>query len=154
MGTGSTGAHLAERLQALCDKYNSLLPEAQSSAQFMDWYNNLSSIVPADSIPAQYVIGGGETNSPEGWWSYLRRMAASTRNTSTQSASGQLGLPSETWRDFLGVIEGMTPAGLASSAVGKRLYNFITNRPDLVATNCYELFLAWTAWGGSTTWSS
>ena len=110
------------------DTFFAFPEESQTSARFASLWS--SRAVHYLDVALPYLVGGGEANSAAGWWAYIRRLHGSTRNTSTKSLTGQLGLPAEVWTQFeldhAALKADTTHNGGASDALqGKRIYEFL-----------------------------
>jgi hypothetical protein len=160
-GSGSSGYTSVARVKAVIDTFYSLPEESQTSAIFANlWTVRTTQYL---DIPLPYIIGGGEANSAEGWWAYLRRLHGSTYNTSTKSVSGVLGLPSPTWTNFVSdraTLAALTThvSGTTDADHGRRVYEFLMST-DIESEKYHsgqyrELLEAWGARGSSDVGSS
>jgi len=159
-GTGSTGYTSAARAKLVIREFFARPIESQTSAVFASIWSSRSNI---SGVELPYIIGGGEANSADGWWSYLRRLHGSTYNTSTRSAGGILGLPSTTWLQF--VSDRATLAALSTHVSGttdadhgRRVYEFLVSTAINSSKYHYgiyrELLEAWAGRGTSDVGSS
>ncbi len=145
---GSSACGPATQYRIIIRKYTNLLLEDKSSGKFLDMWNNRNVQTPMDSYYLDYISGGGEAQDHEGFYFYYRRLVGSTRNTSTISAGGLLGLPDVIWTDFSADAKGM--ASTADAVIGKKCWQMITDHPDKYSDGVgMELMCAWL--GAATT---
>jgi len=129
-GSGSTGYTSAARVKAVIDEFFTRPEGSQTSAVFASIWS--SRVAAHRDVPLPYIVGGGEANSAAGWWAYIRRLHGSTRNTSTKSLTGQLGLPADVWTQFAldhAALKADTTHNDGASDVlqGKRIYEFLVS---------------------------
>ncbi len=160
-GSGSTGYIGAARVKLVMDEFYSRPVHSQTSAVFASIWSSRNSVYL--DVPLPYIIGGGEADSADGWWGYLRRLHGSTLNTSTRSNSGRLGLPSDAWVTFsadwaLLKAETTHVSGTTDADHGRRVYQFLVSA--VIDSNKYrhgeyrELLEAWGGRGSSDLGSS
>jgi len=130
-GTGSIGYTSVARVKAVIDEFYTRPEESQTSAVFASIWS--SRVAAHRDVSLPYIIGGGEdTETAAGWWAYIRRLHASTLNTSTKSLTGQLGLPAEVWTQFEldhAALKADTTHNDGASDIfqGKRIYEFLVS---------------------------
>jgi len=162
-GSGSSGYTSVARIKAAIDEFFARPAESQTSAVFASIWS--SRAVAHLDVPLPYEIGGGEANASSGWYQYLRRLHNSTLNTSTRSISGNLGLPSPVWTQFVADEATLTalstliyPDGTTDADHGRRVYQFLAS--TVINSNKYrrgqyrELLEAWGAVGADSVGSS
>lgn len=145
-GSGSTGTLVAEQIRLICMRYRDLPDSGQTSAAWMDyWDNRNSNFAKEDQVVLQYIISNNEPNTEDGWYSLRRRMELSTLNTSSRALyyGGGFGLPTTLWSDFSTRIPGILPDGAGDSLQGKRLWSLITASTKYLRDNPMELACAW-----------
>lgn len=162
-GSGSTGYTSAARVKAVIDEFFTRPEAHQTSAVFAGIWS--SRVAAHRDVPLPYIIGGGEANSAAGWWAYIRRLHGSTRNTSTKSLTGQLGLPGDVWNTFvvdLAIMNALSTLvfmdGTTDSDVGVRVQQFLMS--DAIDSDKYrrggyrEILEAWSVVGSTAAGSS
>ena len=97
-GAGSTGYFAASRVRTVIDTFKGMPAQQQSTGVWQTLWTNRTTIW--IDATRDYIVGGGEANASSGWYHYVRRLHNSTLNTSTASASGNLGLPDPVWSSF------------------------------------------------------
>jgi len=160
-GSGSKGYTSAARVKAAIDEFYGRPLESQTSAVFASIWSSRAAAHIDVSLP--YIIGGGEADSASGWFAYLSRLHGSTRNTSTKSQSGVLGLPSPVWTQFVSDLTLLATAsthehGTTDADHGRRVYQFMVS--TIIDSDKYkrgqyrELLEAWAGVGSSAAGSS
>lgn len=158
-GMGSTGFHLFERLHALTLQFQRAPEHMQSSGTWMNWWADIDNQAPPESLPSQHRIGGGEPNSADGAFDYMRRIHRSSVSASSVvrydgTGSPLPAQPDAAFREFETYLS-LPPHGAVSTAIAKRVYNALQANPDKEA---FELVLVHAAsevkGTGTTTWSS
>ena len=142
--SGSTGAMEAQRVKLVMDRW---LVSDQTSAAWTSYWDNRDTYWREDVVPQDYVIGGGESNTPTGFFAYYRRLAGSTFNTSTRGTlMTGLTLPSEVWRDFSTRVPVSGETTLTDNARGDHVYailiSTVVNYRDGLGK---ELLASWAA---------
>lgn len=117
--SGSTGTMEAMRVQKVMDLWTA---SDQTSVSWANFWNNRDTFFREDTLHQNYVIGGGEANTPAGWYQYWRRLVGSTRNTSSGGRLNVLGLPNAVWRDFSTRVPVSGETTLTDNAIGDHVY--------------------------------
>ena len=117
--SGSTGTLEAMRVQKVIDLW---IGSDQTSASWVNFWDNRDTFFREDTLHQNYVIGGGEANTPAGWYQYWRRLVGSTRNTSSGGRLNVLGLPNAIWRDFSTRVPVSVETTLTDNARGDHVY--------------------------------
>jgi hypothetical protein len=155
--SGSTGYTSAWRVERVIERFFLEKSSNQTSAAFAAKWS--SRAVDWREPHLDYIIGGGEANTADGWYQYMRRVHISTANTSTQGSLGTLSLPGQEWRDFAAdhaVLTALSttiyPDGTTDADHGRRVYQFLVSSAIASAkwrTGTYRELLS--AWGGNGT---
>ena len=124
--SGSTGVAAAIRVSLTIDRW---LAGPATSAAFITIWDNRTAIFREDSLPQDYIVGGGEANTPLGWFAYYRRLLGSTRNTSSGGTFSVLGLPDAVWTDFSTRVDTAVAAETTvnDNGIGDIVYNILVS---------------------------
>ena len=127
--TGSTGVAAALRIERVIDLFRALPAGRQTSAVWTNLWDNRVANFPEDGLDQSYIIGGGEDNTPLGWFAYYRRLLGSTRNTSSGGTFSILGLPDPIWSDLSTIVDTAVAAETTvnDNGIGDIVFYIINN---------------------------
>jgi len=124
--SGSTGVAAAIRVSLVIDRW---LTGPATSAAWTNLWDNRTALFREDTLDQSYQIGGGETNTPLGYFAFYRRLVGSTRNTSSGGKFGILGLPEAVWDDFSTRVDTAIAAESTANdnGIGDIVYNILVS---------------------------
>ena len=148
--TGSTGAASALRIEKVIDRFRVLPSGRQTSAAWTDLYDNRVAYFPEDGLDQAYIIGGGEANTPLGYFAFYRRLLGSTRNTSSGGTFSVLGLPDPIWSDLSTIVDTAIAAETTvnDNGIGDIVFYIISNSTVNYLDGAAKATLA--AWAATT----
>ena len=123
---GSTGVAAAIRVSLVIDRW---LTGPATSAAWTSIWDVRTAVFTEDMLPQDYIIGGGEANTPLGWFAYYRRLLGSTRNTSSGGTFNIFGIPDEVWTDFSTRVDTAIAAESTANdnGIGDIVYNILVS---------------------------